>query len=194
MPLFIEGQGCKDDCIPSGGCHGEWSWWLRDVTKMLQRPFLVRDAAKRSVLVVNDLIGVRRRVRGCIDVHCSFAGVGIGEGVGRHGDDLPLCQLLQFCVGISDPRVGNFHPWRNFVVQPQWKSSSFELGSKSPWNGVRGVLAVLGRLTITTCCTLSAPSSPRPCSFLFQPSWMAVVNFRDDVQGVALGANMSLIN
>ena len=74
--------------------------------EMSQRPFLVRDAAIKSVLVVNDLIGVRRRVRGCLDVHCSFAGVSIGEGFGRHGDDLPLCQLLQFHVGISTPRYG----------------------------------------------------------------------------------------
>ena len=74
---------------------------MRDVTKMSQQPVLVRDATKKSILVVNNLIGVRRRVRGCLDVHCSFAGVSIGGGFGRHGDDLPLCQLLQFHVGIS---------------------------------------------------------------------------------------------
>jgi len=91
---------------PAVACRGEWSWWLRDVTKMSQQPFLIHFAAIKSVLVVNDLIGVRRRVRGCLDVHCSFTGVGIGEGFGRHGDDLPLCQLLQFHVGISTPRYG----------------------------------------------------------------------------------------
>ena len=37
----------------------------------------------------------------------AMAGVaGIGEGFGRHGDDLPLCQLLQFHVGISTPPYG----------------------------------------------------------------------------------------
>jgi len=59
--------------------HGECSWWLRDVMKMSQHPFLVRDAAINSVLVVNDLIGVRRRVGWCLEVHCFFVQVGIGE-------------------------------------------------------------------------------------------------------------------
>ena len=97
----LKGRGAKMIASPAVACRGEWSWWLRYVTKMSQRLFLVRDAAIKSVLVVNNLIGVRRRVRGCLDVHCSFAGVSIGEGFGRHGDDLPLCQLLQFHVGIS---------------------------------------------------------------------------------------------
>ena len=39
---------------------------------------------------------------------CTAAAVvaGIGEGFGRHGDDLPLRQPLQFHVGISTPRYG----------------------------------------------------------------------------------------
>ena len=102
----LNGRDAKMIASPAVACRGEWSWWLRDVTKMSQQPFLIRFAAIKSVLVVNDLIGVRRRVRGCLDVHCSFTGVGIGEGFGRHGDDLPLCQLLQFHVGISTPRYG----------------------------------------------------------------------------------------